>query len=95
MSFVRDFESLLGDAFFKKIKSFTPMQTDTDDLEGGMIEYLEKLESLGGIDLFLLGLWTRSGSGFAFGLYQAEFGRNIFRRGWNYPDFAQHFRTSR
>ena len=55
LSFVRDFERLLGDAFFKKIKSFTPMQTDTDDLEGELIKYLEKLESLGGIDLFLLG----------------------------------------
>ena len=55
LSFVRDFERLLGDAFFRKIKSFTPMQTDTDDLEGGMIKYLQKLESLGGIDLFLLG----------------------------------------
>lgn len=56
LSFVRDFERLLGDAFFKKVKSFTPMQTDTKDLEGGLIKYLEKLESLGGIDLFFLGL---------------------------------------
>lgn len=56
LSFVRDFERLLGDAFFQKIKSFTPMQTDTDDLEGELEKYLEKLESLGGIDLFFLGL---------------------------------------
>lgn len=56
LSFVRDFERLLGDAFFKKVKSFTPMQTDTDDLEEGLIKYLEKLENLGGIDLFFLGL---------------------------------------
>ena len=56
LSFVRDFERLLGDAFFKKVKSFTPMQTNTDDLEGELIKYLEKLESLGGIDLFFLGL---------------------------------------
>ncbi|MDQ4121447.1 MAG: hypothetical protein M3209_08380 [Acidobacteriota bacterium] len=55
-SFVRDFERLLGDEFFQKIKSFTPMQTDTDDLEGELIKYLEKLESLGGIDIFFLGL---------------------------------------
>ena len=34
LSFVRDFERLLGAAFFKKIKSFTSMRTDTDDLEG-------------------------------------------------------------
>ncbi len=56
LSFVRDFERLLGDSFFKKIKSFTPMQTDADDLEGSFAGYLEKLESLGGIDIFFLGL---------------------------------------
>lgn len=56
LSFVRDFERLLGADFFRKVKSFTPMQTDTDDLEKEMIKYLEKLESLGGIDLFFLGL---------------------------------------
>lgn len=54
-SFVRDFERLLGDDFFQKIKSFTPMQTDTADLEGELIKYLDKLESLGGIDIFFLG----------------------------------------
>ena len=56
LSFVRDFERLLGDAFFKKVKSFTPMQTDTDDLESGFVDYLAKLDSLGGIDIFFLGL---------------------------------------
>ncbi|HZH35308.1 MAG TPA: hypothetical protein VEX64_10735 [Pyrinomonadaceae bacterium] len=56
LSFVRDFERLLGEQFFSKVKSFTPMQTDTDDLEGELIKYLEKLESLGGIDIFFLGL---------------------------------------
>lgn len=55
LSFVRDFERLLGDAFFSKIKSFTPMLTETDDIEGELIRYLEKLESLGGIDIFFLG----------------------------------------
>ncbi len=55
LSFVRDFERLLGDEFFRKIKSFTPMQTDTTDLEGELKKYLEKLDSLGGIDLFYLG----------------------------------------
>jgi 6-phosphogluconolactonase/glucosamine-6-phosphate isomerase/deaminase len=55
LSFVRDFERLLGEAFFKKVKSFTPMQTDTDDLEGELAGYLEKLEALGGIDIFFLG----------------------------------------
>jgi 6-phosphogluconolactonase/glucosamine-6-phosphate isomerase/deaminase len=56
LSFVRDFERLLGEKFFAKIKSFTPMNTETDDLEGELIKYLEKLESLGGIDIFFLGL---------------------------------------
>jgi 6-phosphogluconolactonase/glucosamine-6-phosphate isomerase/deaminase len=56
LSFVRDFERLLGDKFFEKIKSFTPMNTETGDLEGELIKYLEKLESLGGIDIFFLGL---------------------------------------
>jgi 6-phosphogluconolactonase/glucosamine-6-phosphate isomerase/deaminase len=55
LSFVRDFERLLGDDFFAKIKSFTPMLTETDDLEGALAGYLEKLESLGGIDIFFLG----------------------------------------
>ncbi len=54
-SFVRDFERILGDEFFKKIKSFTPMRTDTDDLESALIEYLTKLEELGGLDIFFIG----------------------------------------
>lgn len=56
LSFVRDFERLLGPKFFAKIKSFTPMVTGTDDIEGELTAYLEKLESFGGIDLFFLGL---------------------------------------
>jgi 6-phosphogluconolactonase/glucosamine-6-phosphate isomerase/deaminase len=56
LSFVRDFERQLGEAFFSKLKSFTPMKTDTTDIEGGLVSYLEKLEALGGIDLFFLGL---------------------------------------
>ena len=54
-SFVRDFERILGPDFFKKIKSFTPMQTDLDDLESGLRGYLEKLETLGGLDIFFIG----------------------------------------
>ncbi|WNH09941.1 hypothetical protein [Thalassobellus suaedae] len=54
-SFVRDFERILGDDFFKKIKSFTPMRTDTKDLESALIEYLNKLEALGGLDIFFIG----------------------------------------
>lgn len=56
LSFVRDFERLLGPTFFAKVKSFTPMQTETDDIEGELTGYLEKLKSLGGIDIFFVGL---------------------------------------
>jgi 6-phosphogluconolactonase/glucosamine-6-phosphate isomerase/deaminase len=56
LSFVRDFERLLGEAFFRKIKSFTPMRTDTANLEDELIRYAEELESVGGIDIFFLGL---------------------------------------
>lgn len=56
LSFVRDFERLLGDKFFAKIKSFTPMLTQTDDLDGALTAYIDKLDSLGGIDLFFIGL---------------------------------------
>ena len=62
LSFVRDFERLLGKDFFRKVKSFTPMRTDTDDLEGELVRYVEKLESLGGIDLFFLGLGPEAGA---------------------------------
>ena len=62
LSFVRDFERLLGKDFFRKVKSFTPMRTDTDDLEGELVRYVEKLEALGGIDLFFLGLGPEAGA---------------------------------
>ena len=55
-SFVRDFERLLGKAFFAKVKSFISMQTDAQDLESGLINYLETLESRSPIDIFFLGL---------------------------------------
>ncbi len=55
LSFVRDFERLLGEDFFKKVKSFTAMQTETDDLEAEMKRLIAKFKQLGGIDLFFLG----------------------------------------
>jgi 6-phosphogluconolactonase/glucosamine-6-phosphate isomerase/deaminase len=61
-SFVRDFERLLGKDFFKKVKSFNSMRTDTDDLEGELISYLAALESCGGIDIFFLGLGPEAGA---------------------------------
>lgn len=55
-SFVRDFERLLGPDFFRKVKSFTSMRTDTEDLESELVRYLEQLESRGEIDILFLGL---------------------------------------
>ncbi len=62
LSFVRDFERLLGEDFFRKVVSFTSMRTDTEDLERELVRYVEKLESLGGIDLFFLGLGPEAGA---------------------------------
>ena len=62
LSFVRDFERLLGESFFQKVKSFTPMRTDTDALEEALELYLEKLDVLGGIDIFFLGLGPEAGA---------------------------------
>ena len=61
-SFVRDFERLLGEAFFNKVKSFTSMQTDTSDPEDGLTRYLTSLESKGPVDIFFLGLGPEAGA---------------------------------
>lgn len=61
LSFVRDFERLLGQDFFRKVNSFTSMRTDAADLEAELAAYVERLESLGGIDLFFLGLGPEAG----------------------------------
>lgn len=55
LSFVRDFERLLGVDFFRKIKSFTPMNTQTGDILGEMDKYLDTMNELGGLDVFFLG----------------------------------------
>jgi 6-phosphogluconolactonase/glucosamine-6-phosphate isomerase/deaminase len=60
LSFVRDFERLLGPRFFARVKSFTPMSTETSDLEAELTAYMEKIDSVGGIDLFFLGLGPES-----------------------------------
>lgn len=62
LSFVRDFERLLGEDFLKKVKSFTAMQTESDDLEAEMNRYYEEIESLGGIDIFFIGLGPEADS---------------------------------
>jgi 6-phosphogluconolactonase/glucosamine-6-phosphate isomerase/deaminase len=61
LSFVRDFERLLGEDFFRKVKSFTSIRTDAADLESELAGYVARLESLGGIDLFFLGLGPEAG----------------------------------
>lgn len=61
LSFVRDFERLLGEDFFRKVKSFTSMRTDAEDLESELAGYVEHLERFGGIDLFFLGLGPEAG----------------------------------
>ncbi|HEX6044256.1 MAG TPA: hypothetical protein VFZ22_07190 [Pyrinomonadaceae bacterium] len=61
LSFVRDFERLLGEDFFRKVNSFTSMRTDAGDLEAELAAYVERLESLGGVDLFFLGLGPEAG----------------------------------
>ncbi len=53
--FVRDFERLLGPDFFRKVKSFTPMRTDTPDVEAELHSYIQKLKDVGGLDIFFLG----------------------------------------
>lgn len=55
LSFVRDFERLLGSAFFEQVKSFTSMKTDTADLEGELKAYMNELNATGGADIFFLG----------------------------------------
>jgi 6-phosphogluconolactonase/glucosamine-6-phosphate isomerase/deaminase len=62
LSFVRDFERLLGADFFRKIKSFTSMNTETRDLEGELARYVAKLDALGGIDIFFLGHGPEAGA---------------------------------
>lgn len=54
-SFVRDFERLLGDEFFARVRSFTPMRTDQPDLESELGHYLEELNMTGGLDILFLG----------------------------------------
>ena len=56
LSFVRDFERLLGPDFFRKVKSFNSLRTDAPDLNAEVARYAEELQTLGGADLFFLGL---------------------------------------
>jgi 6-phosphogluconolactonase/glucosamine-6-phosphate isomerase/deaminase len=55
LSFVRDFERLLGDAFFRRVKSFTTVRTDAPDLESEVARFADELGAAGGADIFFLG----------------------------------------
>jgi hypothetical protein len=55
LSFVRDFERLLGAGFFEQVKSFSSFRTDAADLEAEAARYVELLEAAGGADIFFLG----------------------------------------
>jgi len=78
LSFVRDFERLLGENFFRKVKSFRSIRTDSENLEDELKNYILELESVGGVDIFFLGLgpeanaashlaYIKPGSGARFG----------------------------
>jgi len=54
-SFVRDFERLLGEDFFRLAKSFRSMRTDGADLEAELGGYVEQLEAAGKVDICFLG----------------------------------------
>ena len=61
LSFVRDFQRLLGDEFFRHVGSFNTMRTDAPDLEVELARHVQKLEALGGLDIFFLGLGPEPG----------------------------------
>ncbi len=74
LSFVRDFERLLGPAFFERVHRFIPMRTDKADLTAALQDFTREFEELGGLDIFFLGhgpepgdnshlAYIRSGSG--------------------------------
>lgn len=54
LSFIRDFERLLGDRFFASVRSFTTFDTEAADLEAETRRQLAKMPS-GGLDIFFVG----------------------------------------
>ena len=74
LSFVRDFERLLGQDFFQRVHRFVPMRTDSSNLLAALKEFSAEFEKMGGLDIFFLGhgpepgdnshlAYIRSGSG--------------------------------
>ena len=55
LSFVRDFERLLGAAFFRKVRSFEPFETESLSAEESTLRSLTALKEAGGLDLFFVG----------------------------------------
>ena len=93
LSFVRDFERLLGDEFFAKLKSFTPMFTETDDLETEVIRYIERINDLGGIDLFFLGLGPEAEAASHLCYIKPGSGATLGRFRGRYSDLAEYSRA--
>ncbi|MBX2811162.1 MAG: hypothetical protein KTR25_05110 [Myxococcales bacterium] len=55
LSFVRDFERLLGNEFFRCVRSFIPFDTEILSPEASALRSLEALDAAGGLDIFFLG----------------------------------------
>lgn len=54
-SFFRDFERLLGPAFFERVAGVHRFDTQADDLEAEVFRYARELVAAGGLDLLFLG----------------------------------------
>lgn len=54
LNFVRDFERLLGMKFFERVRSFTPFDTEAEDLEAETRRQLARMPA-GGLDIFFVG----------------------------------------
>jgi 6-phosphogluconolactonase/glucosamine-6-phosphate isomerase/deaminase len=55
LSFVRDFERLMGVAFFQRVRRFIPFETERLSPEASTLRSLDALQEAGGLDIFFLG----------------------------------------
>lgn len=55
LSFVRDFERLLGVEFFGRVRKFVPFETESLSHEASTLRSLTALAEAGGLDIFFLG----------------------------------------
>lgn len=61
LGFVADFRRLLGSAFFERVAGFTCFDTQARDLVAETGRLARRLDELGGIDLFFVGLGPEPG----------------------------------